>query len=55
MVALLRRELRQAGWTARRLASELAISEPTAKRWLGGKGLTLDKIERLADLWYKYR
>ena len=50
MVALLRRELRQAGWTARRLASELAISEPTAKRWLGGKGLTLDKIERLAGL-----
>lgn len=50
MVALLRRELRQAGWTARRLGDALAISEATAKRWLAGKGLTLDKIERLAEL-----
>jgi len=50
MVALLRRELRQAGWTARRLGEALSISEATAKRWLAGKGLTLDKIERLAGL-----
>ncbi|OCC25079.1 hypothetical protein MB02_04930 [Croceicoccus estronivorus] len=50
MVGLLRRELRQTGWTARRLADEFAISEATAKRWLAGKGLTLDKIERLAGL-----
>ena len=50
MVALLRKELRQAGWTARKLAVEFEISEPTAKRWLAGKGLTLDRIEQLADL-----
>ncbi len=50
MVGLLRRELRHGGWTARRLAEEFRISEATAKRWLAGKGLTLDKIERLAGL-----
>lgn len=50
MVALLRRQLRQAGWTARRLAAEFQVSEATAKRWLSGKGLTLERIERLAAL-----
>lgn len=50
MVVLLRKELRKAGWTARRLTGEFGISEATAKRWLTGKGLTLDRIERLAAL-----
>lgn len=50
MLAVLRRHLRQAGWTSGRLAHDLAIGEATAKRWLVGKGLTLDRLERLAAL-----
>lgn len=50
MMAVLRRHLRQKGWTSWRLAHELAIGEATAKRWLAGKGLTLDRLERLAAL-----
>ena len=50
MLAVLRRHLRQKGWTSGRLARDLAIGEATAKRWLVGKGLTLDRLERLAGL-----
>lgn len=50
MLAVLRRHLRQAGWTSGRIAHDLAIGEATAKRWLAGKGLTLDRLERLAAL-----
>lgn len=46
----LRRALRQHGWTARRLAGHFAIGEATAKRWLAGRGLTLDRLEALAEL-----
>ena len=46
----LRRHLRREGWTARRLAAQFAIGEATAKRWLAGKGLTLDRLEQLAAL-----
>ena len=46
----LRRHLRYQGWTARRLAAQFSIGEATAKRWLAGKGLTLDRLEQLASL-----
>lgn len=47
---VLRRHLRQEGWTAQRLARELGIGEATAKRWIAGKALTLDRLERLAGI-----
>ncbi|MBU6392995.1 MAG: helix-turn-helix transcriptional regulator [Sphingomonadales bacterium] len=47
---LLRRHLRQQGWTAVRLSGQLGISEATAKRWLAGKGLTLQRLDKLASL-----
>jgi transcriptional regulator with XRE-family HTH domain len=50
MLGALRRHLRQEGWTAVRLSAELKVSEATAKRWLAGRGLTLDRFERLAAL-----
>jgi transcriptional regulator with XRE-family HTH domain len=50
MLALLRLHLRREGWTARRIAVEFGIGEATAKRWLAGKGLTLDRLEQLAAL-----
>lgn len=50
MLAALRQHLRQQGWTARRIAAHFAIGEATAKRWLAGKGLTLDKLDGLAAL-----
>lgn len=50
MVARLRQLLRQQGWTARRIASHFSIGEATAKRWLVGRGLTLDKLDKLAGL-----
>lgn len=50
LLGVLRRRLRQQGFTALRLAAELAVSEATAKRWLAGKGLTLDRLDRLAGL-----
>jgi transcriptional regulator with XRE-family HTH domain len=46
----LRKALRQQGWTARRLAGEYGIGEATAKRWLAGKGLTLQRLEALSGL-----
>lgn len=50
MLALLRGHLRREGWTARRIASELQVGEATAKRWLAGRALTLDRFEALAAL-----
>lgn len=50
LLSVLRRHLRQEGWTAVRLAGQLQVSEATAKRWLAGKGLTLDRLDRLAAL-----
>ena len=50
IVQALRRHLRNDGWTARRLAAHFSIGEATAKRWLAGKGLTLDRLEQLAAL-----
>lgn len=50
ILGVLRRHLRQEGWTAVRLAQELKVGEATAKRWVAGKGLTLDRLDRLAGL-----
>lgn len=50
LLAVLRRHLRAEGWRARRIAGALAVSEPTIKRWLAGRGLTLDRLEALAGL-----
>ena len=50
LLANLRRSLRQQGWTARKLAEHFSIGEATAKRWLVGRGLTLDRLERLCEL-----
>lgn len=49
ILAVLRRHLRQEGWTVARLAGELKVSEATAKRWMAGKGLTLERLDRLAS------
>jgi transcriptional regulator with XRE-family HTH domain len=46
----LRQRLRAAGWTGRRLAEELGVGEATVKRWLAGRGLTLDRLDQLALL-----
>lgn len=50
LVQALRRHLRREGWTARRIAGQFAIGEATAKRWLAGRGLTLDRLQRLCAL-----
>ena len=50
LLAVLKDALRQQGWTARRLAAHFDIGEATAKRWLAGKGLTLDRLEALTAL-----
>ena len=50
LLAALRQQLRQGGWTARKLAAHFAIGEATAKRWLAGRGLTLDRLETLSAL-----
>ncbi|MEM8695994.1 MAG: helix-turn-helix transcriptional regulator [Pseudomonadota bacterium] len=50
LVAALRDALRDAGWTGARLAKHFDISESTAKRWLAGRGLTLDRLEAMAGL-----
>lgn len=50
MLTILRRALRRDGWTARRIAGEFSIGEATAKRWLAGKALSLERLERLAGL-----
>ncbi|MFN3424112.1 MAG: helix-turn-helix domain-containing protein [Novosphingobium meiothermophilum] len=50
MIAVLRRHLRKDGWTVLRLSQELGVGEATVKRWLAGKGLTIDRLERMARL-----
>jgi transcriptional regulator with XRE-family HTH domain len=50
MLNVLRRQLRLNGWTARKLAVQFSIGEATAKRWLTGRGLTLERLEALASL-----
>ncbi len=46
----LRQRLRAHGWTGRRLALQLGVGEATVKRWLAGRGLTLDRLDQLAVL-----
>ncbi|WP_246087334.1 helix-turn-helix domain-containing protein [Sphingorhabdus contaminans] len=50
MLAALKRHLKTAGWTAATIAQKLQIGEATAKRWLAGKALTIDRLTALADL-----
>lgn len=50
LLTALKRHLKSAGWTAARIAAELGIGEATAKRWLAGKALTLDRLATLARL-----
>ena len=50
MLAALRRALRAAGWTAKRIAAQFSASEASAKRWLAGRGLTLARLDQLAAL-----
>lgn len=46
----LKKALKAQGWTARLVAERLNVGEATAKRWLGGKGLTVDRLEQLCAL-----
>jgi transcriptional regulator with XRE-family HTH domain len=46
----LRQNLRANGWTARKLAAQIGVGEATVKRWLAGRGLTLDRLDALAAL-----
>jgi transcriptional regulator with XRE-family HTH domain len=50
LLAALRRHLKSHGFTVARIARQLAVGEATVKRWLAGKALTLDKLERLAAM-----
>jgi transcriptional regulator with XRE-family HTH domain len=50
LLSVLRRQLRQQGWTTARIAEELNVGPATVQRWLGNRGLTLDKLETLAGL-----
>lgn len=50
MLATLKRHLKSQGWTAARIAQRLQIGEATAKRWLSGKALTIDRLTALANL-----
>lgn len=50
ILAVLKTHLRKRGWTALRLSAGLGVGEATAKRWLAGKGLTLDGLERMARI-----
>lgn len=50
MLSVLRRNLRKDGWTILRLSREIGVGEATIKRWLAGKGLTIDRLEAMARL-----
>ena len=50
MIAAVRKHLRGHGWTIASMATELGVGPSTIKRWLAGRGLTLDKLEVLAEL-----
>lgn len=50
LLAALKRHLKSGGWTAAKIARTLSIGEATAKRWLAGKALTLDRLAALASL-----
>jgi transcriptional regulator with XRE-family HTH domain len=50
MLATLKRHLKSRGWTAAKIAHRLQIGEATAKRWLSGKALTIDRLTALANL-----
>lgn len=50
LLAALKRHLKSQGWTTARIAEKLKIGEATAKRWLAGKALTLDRLTTLAAL-----
>lgn len=49
-MAALRQSLKLRGWTIRKLAHEFGAGEATIKRWLAGRGLTLDRLDALAAL-----
>lgn len=46
----LKSNLKAQGWTISSIADRLGIGESTAKRWLSGKGVTLDNLEQLCGL-----
>ncbi|SNS11320.1 DNA-binding transcriptional regulator, XRE family [Sphingomonas laterariae] len=50
MLARLRRSLRAAGWTQARLAERLGVGTATVKRWLHGRGLALQTLERMCAI-----
>jgi transcriptional regulator with XRE-family HTH domain len=50
LIAALREQLRTKGWHYRDVASRLKISERTVKRYFSGRGITLDVLQRLADV-----
>lgn len=50
MLVVLRRNLKRNDLTIAALAKRLTVGEATIKRWLGGRGLTLDRLEQLARL-----
>jgi len=50
LLGALRRALRAANWTQARLADEMGVGSATMKRWLHGKGLSFQTLERLCAL-----
>ncbi|OCC25387.1 hypothetical protein MB02_01635 [Croceicoccus estronivorus] len=50
IIATLRKILRGNGLSIREIGLRLNVSPATVKRWLGGKGLTVDRLEDLCAL-----
>lgn len=50
ILAELRQELRRQGIRVRTLAKEIGVAEPTMGRWLRGKGLTIDGLDRICTI-----
>ena len=50
MLAHLREALRQRRLTAKTIAAEFGVAEPTIRRWLHGRGLTLERLDQLCTL-----